>query len=107
MFSIRSQWHGQEDEPRTLLDKVRAMLLDARLPESYCYDALEYAALLNDVVPTHALGYAITGHAAACPKHTRHIKLPHPPPDPSFPRDCNINLTTLRQASALHHLART
>ena len=42
------------------------MLLDARLPESYCYDALKYVALLNDVVPTHALGYAITGHAERC-----------------------------------------
>ena len=66
MFNIRSQWHGREDELRTLLDKVRAMLLDARLPESYCYDALKYVALLNDVVPTHALGYAITGHAERC-----------------------------------------
>jgi transposase InsO family protein len=41
---------------RTLLDKVRAMLLDAGLPESYWYDALEYAALLHNVVPTRALG---------------------------------------------------
>ena len=40
----------------TLLDKVRAMLLDAELPESYWYDALEYAALLHNMVPTHALG---------------------------------------------------
>ena len=27
---------------RTLLDKVRSMLQDATLPESYWYDALEY-----------------------------------------------------------------
>ena len=66
MFGIRSQWHGRKDELRTLLDKVRAMLLDARLPGSYCYDALEYVALFNDVVPTHALGYAITGHVERC-----------------------------------------
>jgi len=41
---------------RTLLDKVRAMLIDADLPESYWYDALEYAALLHNVAPTRALG---------------------------------------------------
>ena len=41
---------------RTLLDKVWAMLLNAELPESYWYDALEYTALLHNVVPTCALG---------------------------------------------------
>jgi hypothetical protein len=41
---------------RTLLDKVRAMLIDAKLPESYWYDTLEYAALLHNVIPTRALG---------------------------------------------------
>jgi hypothetical protein len=41
---------------RTLLDKVRAMLIDAKLPESYWYNVLEYAALLHNVVPTRALG---------------------------------------------------
>jgi hypothetical protein len=40
----------------TLLDKVRAMLANADLPESYWYDALEYAALLHNVAPTRALG---------------------------------------------------
>ena len=38
---------------RTLLDKVRSMLHDAALPESYWYDALVYAAHLHNVTPTH------------------------------------------------------
>jgi hypothetical protein len=41
---------------RTLLDKVWAMLLDAGLPKSYWYNALEYMALLHNVVPTRTLG---------------------------------------------------
>jgi hypothetical protein len=32
------------------------MLIDAKLPESYWYDALEYVALLHNVVPTRTLG---------------------------------------------------
>ena len=40
---------------RTLLDKVRAMLIDADLPETYWYDALHYAAHIHNVTPTHAL----------------------------------------------------
>jgi hypothetical protein len=40
---------------RTLLDKVRAMLTNADLPESYWYAALEYASHLHNVVPTCAL----------------------------------------------------
>ena len=40
---------------RTLLDKVRAMLLDADLPESYWYDALVYATFLHNVSPTCSL----------------------------------------------------
>src|ERR1700691_1587152 len=40
---------------RTLLDRVRSMLFDADLPESYWYDALEYAALIHNVTPTRAL----------------------------------------------------
>ena len=40
---------------RTLLDKVRAMLIDADLPESYWYDALLHAALLHNVSPTRSL----------------------------------------------------
>jgi transposase InsO family protein len=40
---------------RTLLDKVRAMLTEADLPEMYWYDALEYAAFIHNVTPTRAL----------------------------------------------------
>jgi transposase InsO family protein len=40
---------------RTLLDKVRAMLIDANLPQSYWYDALRYAAHIHNVTPTQAL----------------------------------------------------
>src|SRR5713226_5475972 len=40
---------------RTLLDKVRAMLVDAGLPETYWYDALEYAAFIHNLSPTRAL----------------------------------------------------
>jgi hypothetical protein len=38
-----------------LLDKVRAMLIDADLPQSYWYDALRYAAHIHNVTPTCAL----------------------------------------------------
>jgi hypothetical protein len=38
-----------------LLDKVRAMLIDADLPQSYWYDALRYAAHIHNVTPTRAL----------------------------------------------------
>ena len=40
---------------RTLLDKVRSMLTDAELPETYWYDALLYATHLHNVSPTRAL----------------------------------------------------
>ncbi len=40
---------------RTLLDKVRAMLVDAGLPETYWYDALKYAAFIHNLSPTRAL----------------------------------------------------
>ena len=40
---------------RTLLDKVRAMLLDANLPESYWFDALQYAVHIHNVTPACAL----------------------------------------------------
>jgi transposase InsO family protein len=40
---------------RTLLDKVRAMLSDADLPEVYWFEALAYAAHLHNVSPTRAL----------------------------------------------------
>jgi hypothetical protein len=42
---------------RTLLDKVRAMLIDAKLPEPYWYDALRYAVHIHNVTPTRALVY--------------------------------------------------
>src|SRR5258708_36863337 len=38
-----------------LLDKVRAMLVDASLPETYWYDALEYAAFIHNLSPMRAL----------------------------------------------------
>jgi hypothetical protein len=40
---------------RTLLDKVRAMLNDANLPESFWYDALLYAAILHNCSPSASL----------------------------------------------------
>jgi hypothetical protein len=40
---------------RTLLDKVQAMLLNAKLPESYWYDALQYVVHIHNVTPTRAL----------------------------------------------------
>jgi hypothetical protein len=39
----------------TLLDKVRSMLTNANLPDSYWYDALEYAALLHNISHTRVL----------------------------------------------------
>jgi hypothetical protein len=44
-----------EQMNRTLLDKVRTMLADANLPESFWYDALEYAAILHNCLPTNSL----------------------------------------------------
>src|SRR5258708_35628970 len=38
-----------------LLDKVRAMLVDASLPETYWYNALEYAAFIHNLSPMRAL----------------------------------------------------
>ena len=40
---------------RTLLDKVRSMLTDAELPDTYWYDTLTYATHLHNVSPTRAL----------------------------------------------------
>ena len=40
---------------QTLPDKVRAMLINADLPQSYWYDALRYTAHIHNVSPTHAL----------------------------------------------------
>jgi Pol polyprotein/LTR polyprotein gag-polypeptide-like protein/gag-pre-integrase-like protein/integrase-like protein len=40
---------------RTLMEKVRMMLSDAKLPEPYWFDALEYAIILWNVLPTRAL----------------------------------------------------
>jgi hypothetical protein len=39
----------------TLLDKVQAMLAGADLPETYWFEALQYAALLHNIMPTWAL----------------------------------------------------
>jgi Reverse transcriptase (RNA-dependent DNA polymerase)/GAG-pre-integrase domain/Integrase core domain len=39
----------------TLLDKVRAMLLDAQLPKTYWYDALQYVVHIHNITPTRAL----------------------------------------------------
>jgi hypothetical protein len=38
-----------------LLDKVRSMLTDVNLSDSYWYNILEYAALLHNVSHTHTL----------------------------------------------------
>jgi GAG-pre-integrase domain len=38
-----------------LLDKVRTMLTDVSLPNSFWYDALEYAAILHNSLPTKPL----------------------------------------------------
>jgi len=40
---------------RTLVERVRTMLIDAELPDGYWWDALQYAALLHNVSPTHSL----------------------------------------------------
>jgi hypothetical protein len=44
----------------TLLNKVRTMLTDMNLPNSYWYNALEYAALLHNVFPMCALDNLIS-----------------------------------------------
>jgi transposase InsO family protein len=42
-----SQHNGMAERlNQTLMEKVRAMLSDAKLPESYWFDALEYAVIL-------------------------------------------------------------
>ena len=40
---------------RTLVERVRAMLIDAELPDSYWWEALQYAALIHNVSPTRSL----------------------------------------------------
>jgi len=40
---------------RTLVEWVCTMLIDAELPDGYWWDALQYAALLHNVSPTHSL----------------------------------------------------
>lgn len=40
---------------RILLDRVRTMLVDAQLPETYWYDSLRYTAHIHNVTPTRAL----------------------------------------------------
>jgi len=45
-----TEWMNQ-----TLIETARALLMDARLPHSYWYDAVEYAACLHNIMPTHSL----------------------------------------------------
>lgn len=40
---------------RALVERVRTMLADAELLDIYWWDTLQYAVLLHDVSPTHAL----------------------------------------------------
>jgi len=40
---------------RTLVERVRTMLIDTELPDGYWWDALQYAALLHNVSPTRSL----------------------------------------------------
>jgi transposase InsO family protein len=40
---------------QTIIERVRTMLLDADLPESYWWEVLQYAALLHNVSPTCSL----------------------------------------------------
>ena len=53
---------------RTLLDKVQTMLTDADLPGTYWHDALLYAALLHNVLPTRALEDITPKEAWSCNK---------------------------------------
>jgi len=39
-----------------LLEKTRAMLSDANLPETYWLEALNYAVLLHNISPSKSLG---------------------------------------------------
>ncbi|THH12525.1 hypothetical protein EW146_g7606 [Bondarzewia mesenterica] len=49
---------------RNLVEKARSMLADAKLPKSYWFDAIEYAALIHNVTPTRALKGDITPEEA-------------------------------------------
>src|SRR5882762_6656467 len=40
---------------RTLVETARTLLADAALPNSYWFDAVEYAAYLHNIVPTRSL----------------------------------------------------
>jgi len=40
---------------RTLVERVRTMLVEAELPDTYWWDALRYATLLHNVSPTRSL----------------------------------------------------
>jgi len=40
---------------QTLLDKVRTMLANATLPKPYWLEALNYAALLYNISPSHSI----------------------------------------------------
>jgi transposase InsO family protein len=48
---------------RTLVKRVRTMLIDAALPESYWEYALHYAALLHNISPSRSLDQATSEEA--------------------------------------------
>jgi hypothetical protein len=50
------QHKGVAERMNCTLNKVRAILLDARFPWLYWYDTLEYGALFGNVVPPVPLG---------------------------------------------------
>jgi transposase InsO family protein len=56
---------------RTLVERVRTMLLDADLPESYWWEALQYAALLHNVSPTRSLDDHTPGRSGNKPDVSR------------------------------------
>ena len=44
-----------EQMNRTLVERVRTMLIDASLPDGYWWDALQYAVLLHNISPSRSL----------------------------------------------------
>ena len=49
---------------RTLVETTRTLLADADLPNTYWYDAVEYAAYLHNIVPTRSLDDDLTPEEA-------------------------------------------
>src|SRR5882762_8718324 len=49
---------------RTLVETARTLLADAALPNSYWFDAVEYAAHLHSIVPTRSLNEHTTPEEA-------------------------------------------